>query len=184
LVVIQGSDIDRIGLVPAAGQGQPQQQGCYNGAMKTAQSLLASLVDTHAFRPLSQHRCYRKFLELLPPRFREAIAFVTVKNRQLMVALSHPGYKMELNYNQDLLKGLLKTLIEAKPECAFMAADRIVIFPSKYHPMPDASDERESIPRYREAAEGNFPLPESDPELRDAFLRIRESIRRHRGGSE
>ncbi|HFC03749.1 MAG TPA: DUF721 domain-containing protein [Nitratifractor salsuginis] len=152
--------------------------------MKTAQSLLASLVDTHTFRPLSQHRCYRKFLELLPPRFRQAIAFVTVKNRQLMVALSHPGYKMELNYNQDVLKSLLRTLMEARPDCAFMAADRIVIFHSKYHPMPGGSEKSETVPRYREAADGAFRLPESDPELREAFLRIREHIRRKRGERE
>ncbi|WP_292658854.1 hypothetical protein [Nitratifractor sp.] len=148
--------------------------------MKTAQMLLASLVDTHRFRPLSQHHCYRKFLELLPPRFQEAIAFVTVKNRQLMVALSHPGYKMELNYNQDLLKSLLSSLIAQSPECAFMAADRIVIFASKYHPMPNEDSTDETVPRYAEAAVGEFRLPDADPRLRESFQKIRQLIRRHR----
>ena len=74
--------------------------------------------------------------------------------------------------------------MEARPDCAFMAADRIVIFHSKYHPMPGGPEKSETVPRYREAADGTFRLPESDPELREAFLRIRENIRRHRGERE
>ena len=74
--------------------------------------------------------------------------------------------------------------MEARPDCAFMAADRIVIFPSRYHPMPGEENDGETVPRYREIADGAFRLPESDPELREAFLRIRESIRRNRGERE
>ncbi|ADV45692.1 DciA family protein [Nitratifractor salsuginis] len=150
--------------------------------MKTARHLLASLCDTHAFRPLEQHRCTRRFLELLPPRFQQAIAFVTVKNRQLMVALSHPGYKMELNYNQDVLKSLLSTLIDTCPECRFMEADRIVIFPSKFHTGSNSSKEdEETVPHYSELATGTFRIPETDEPLRECFLKIRHDILRNRG---
>ena len=147
--------------------------------MKTAQSLLASLSSLHTFRPLSRHRCYRAYLAMLPPRFREAIAFVTVKNRRLMVALSHPGLKMELNYNQELLKSLLSTLLAHREECRFMEADEIVIFLSRYH-QPRKDSEHSTDPRYTELAEGTFPIDTRHEELRESLERIRAAIRHNR----
>ncbi len=146
--------------------------------MKESSAILASVLGASQFQPLRQHRCYRQFFELLPPRFRKAIAFVTVKNRQLMVGLSHPGYKMELNYNQELLKSLLSTLIRHRPECAFMKADRLVFFHSRYHPLK-AEDPR-TVPRYRELARGDFQTLPEDEALRERFERIRHWIRKNR----
>ena len=146
--------------------------------MKNARTLLAALTASHTFRPLSQHRCYRRYLDLLPERFRRAIAFVTVKNDRLMIALSHPGYKMELHYNQELLKSLLSSLIEQRPECAFMQAKEVVIFTSRYHTPNPAANSEETIPRYRELGRGDFELPEGPEDLKESFRRIRERMRR------
>jgi len=143
--------------------------------MKTAQSLCASLVSSRHFRPLSQHRCIRMFLEMLPPRFRQAIAFVTVKESRLMVGLAHPGFKMELNYNQDLLKSLLTTLRAHHPECAFMQAEEIVIFHSRYH-RREASRIPETVPRYPERAKGRFEAQVEDPAVAEILERIRRQI--------
>ncbi len=148
--------------------------------MKNIQMLLSSLLDTHRFDPLSQHKCYRKFLELLPPRFQKAIAFVTVKNRQLMVALSHPGYKMELNYNKELLKSLLNNFIKVRSECNFMEADKIIIFQSKYHMPRVLKDIEDTIPYYKEMAVGDFKLPKSNPKLKELFSQIQEAIKHNR----
>ncbi len=147
--------------------------------MKTAQSLCAALTHSHTFRPLSRHRCYRAFLEMLPPRFRQAIAFVTIKNDQLMVALTHPGLKMELNYNQELLKSLLSTLRTHRPECAFMRAEKVVVFLSRYHRLADAAPEP-SVPHYREQATGEFSESPSHPELAESLERIRHWILKNR----
>ena len=146
--------------------------------MKESSSILASVLGASQFQPLRQHRCYRQFLELLPPRFRNAIAFVTVKNRRLMVGLSHPGYKMELNYNQELLKGLLSTLIRHRPECAFMEADRLVFFHSRYHPL--TNEDPDTVPHYRELARGEFQTLPEDEALRERFEKIRHWIRKNR----
>jgi hypothetical protein len=151
--------------------------------MKTAQTLMAALRASHPFRPLSQHRCYREFLRLLPPRLRRAIAFVTVKNGQLMVALSHPGFKMELNYNQDVLKSLLRAWVRERPECRFMEAEKVVVFLSRHHSREEERDDS-TIPRYHERAEGAFSLPEGDETLTRSFERIREWIRRNREACE
>ncbi|WP_456431509.1 DciA family protein [Nitratifractor sp.] len=118
------------------------------------------------------------YLELLPPRFREAIAFVTVKNGQLMVALRHPGFKMELNYNQELLKSLLSTLIAHRRECAFMEARSVAIFLSRHHTPP--GERPSSDPGYSETATGDFPLSVHDRDLAGIFESIRSHIRKNR----
>ena len=61
-----------------------------------------------------------------------------------------------------------------------MAADRVVIFASKYHSMPDEERADETIPRYAEAALGEFRLPDTDPRLRESFQKIRQLILRNR----
>ena len=147
--------------------------------MKTARTLLASITSLHTFRPLSRHRCYRAFLEMLPARFRQGIAFVTVKNRRLMVALSHPGLKMELNYNRELLKGILSKLTAHREECRFMEADEVVVFLSRYHRPKDTAREP-TVPRYTELAEGNFTAETENGELRETLERIRKAIHRNR----
>jgi hypothetical protein len=116
---------------------------------------------------------------MLPPRFRQAIAFVTIKNGQLMVALSHPGLKMELNYNQELLKSLLSTLRSHRPDCAFMEAEKVVIFLSRYH-REDEKPLLPSVPHYSEQARGEFPVSTEDPRLAETLERIREWIRKNR----
>jgi len=146
--------------------------------MKNSRAIVGSLIASSQFKPLRQHSCYRKFLDLLPPRFRGAIAFVTIKNRRLMVGLSHPGYKMELNYNQDLLKSLLSTLREHRPECAFMEAESIVFFLSRYH--APREEDRSTVPRYRELATGEFSGPLRNEALRETFEAIRREIAKNR----
>lgn len=66
-----------------------------------------------------------------------------------------------------------------------MEADRIVIFPSRYHATPAAAKEDdETVPRYSELATGDFRLPENDERLQKCFLRIRRDILRNRGEAE
>ncbi|WP_457602325.1 DciA family protein [Nitratifractor sp.] len=150
--------------------------------MKKSAAILEHLVDQSQFKPLRQHRCYRLFLDLLPPRFRQAIAFVTIKNRRLLVGLRHPGYKMELNYNQELLKSLLSTLREHRAECAFMEAESVVLFASKYHPFTEKTFD--TVPHYQELAVGEFEVLPSDERLRESFESIRRLIRQNRGERE
>ncbi len=120
---------------------------------------------------------------MLPERFRRGIAFVTVKNRRLMVALSHPGLKMELNYNQELLKSLLSSLIAAREECRFMEADEVVVFLSRYH-RPSDEEASPTDPRYSELAEGIFRVTTENEALRESLERIRDAIRRNREPKE
>ncbi len=142
--------------------------------MENVRSILSHLAYQPQFRSLQKHKCYRKFIHLLPQKFQQAIAFVYIDKAILFVALSHPGYKMELNYNRDLLKSVLTMLIKHDKECSRLNADSVVIFNSKYHistqkelPMTD--------PKYDELAQANFIIQTDDSKLKEKF----ESIKKH-----
>ena len=75
------------------------------------------------------------------------------------------------NYNRDLLKTLLTQLNTHDDACKMMKADKVVVFHSKYHAMPQEKAPDESVPHYHERAQGNFDTP-SDEELKERFVKI------------
>jgi hypothetical protein len=150
----------------------------YNTPMKTIRSVLESLSQQAPFRTLTRHRCYQHYLALLPKRFRDAIGFVYVRNGVLHLALRHPGYKMELNYNQELLRSLLDTLIDAQPECTDLRANKVVLFVSKYARI--TVKDSPTIPYYDERSDGTFEVHTRNPDLHRQFQRLREAIRANR----
>jgi hypothetical protein len=125
---------------------------------------------------LKQQECYRKFTALLGKHLQNAIAFVYVKNRTLFVAVRHPGFKMELHYNRDLLKSVLTQLVSHDDKCRMLDAKEVVIFHSKYHPVNTKKPEQETIPYYEELAKSEFVIRTEDEALKAQFEKIKETI--------
>ncbi len=148
--------------------------------MKTVETILNRLTARTPLRPLRTQRCYRRFLSMLPPRFQKAIAFVYVRNGTLHLALSHPGYNMELQYQHTLFLDLLNALRSHQSECAHLQAERVVLFVSRYAAADDPTASEETVPHYLEAAAGDFEDRATSPALREQFERLREQIRRLR----
>lgn len=144
--------------------------------MKQAHTILSHLQTLPQFRILKNHYCYQKFLSLLSPKFQKAIAFVYVKEDTLFVALSHPGFKMELNYNKDLLKSILSLLAQQEEKCQNLCAKKVVLFNSRNHQFAKKESSYESIPYYQEMALGDFSIQSEDKKLLEAFENIRQSI--------
>ncbi|MDD5406830.1 MAG: hypothetical protein PHE73_07845 [Sulfurovaceae bacterium] len=144
--------------------------------MKTAKNIFSELMRQSQFVPLVRYKCYGKFLALLPQRFRKAIAFVTIKNDILLIALSHPGYKMELDYNKDLLKSILMELSKHDNECSFPKIKQIEFFISKHY-LPKIDDILDTVPHYGEKAQGNFEFDYLDEDLKNLFSRIVQDIK-------
>ncbi len=170
-----------IGFVAAALQ-QCTAQECYNDKMiKRIDTILQDLSLRYEFRALSRHRCYRRFLTMLSPKHRRAVAFVYVRDATLFVALKHPGFKMELDYNRDLLKDLWSMLQKHDNDCSTIEVKRVRIFHSRYHPL-EVGDRHSAVtvPRYREKATGNFVLPAGDEALRKRFEKIASRIKEQR----
>ena len=103
--------------------------------MKKASSILSHLSNQPQFKFLKPQLCYKKFIALLTPKYQKAIAFIYVKDETLFIAVTHPGFKMELNYNKDLLKSVLIQFIERNENCEIMKSSKVVVFHSKSHPL-------------------------------------------------
>jgi len=144
--------------------------------MKQANTILSHIQSLPQFKLLKSHYCYQKFISLLSPKFQKAIAFVYVRDNTLFVALSHPGFKMELNYNKDLLKNLLSILAKQDEKCQNMSASKVILFNSKHHKFSQNKSTYNSIPYYKEMAFGEFTIESDDEELRKAFEEVRHSI--------
>lgn len=136
--------------------------------------ILSHLSSQPQFKLLKKQECYQKFIALLTPKWQKAIAFIYIRNETLFVAVTHPGFKMELNYNRDLLKSLLTQLTQNIEACQSLKANDVVIFHSKYHPLSEEKTS-DTIPHYEERAQGDFTLP-CEEELKNKFERIKKII--------
>ena len=108
-------------------------------------------------------------------KWQEAVAFVYIKDNTLFIAITHPGFKMELNYNKDLLKSLLTQLNTYDLACQKMTANKVVVFHSKYHAMPEEKASYSTVPHYHERSSGTFDMP-TDENLKESFERIKSLI--------
>ena len=144
--------------------------------MKKANSILSHILNLPQFKTLKSHYCYQKFISLLSPRFQKAIAFVYVRQDTLFVAISHPGFKMELNYNKDLLKTLLTMLAKQDEKCKNLKVSKVILFNSKHNSIIKEKTEEDTVPYYDEMSLGEFTINSEDKELKEAFEKIRDSI--------
>jgi len=137
--------------------------------------ILSHLSSQPQFKSLKQQECYQKYINLLSDKWQKAVAFVYIKDMTLFIAVKHPGFKMELNYNKDLLKSLLSQLGTYDKVCEMMQAQKVIIFHSKYYAMPEEKTSYVTVPHYHERATGDFETPE-DKELKEKFERIKALI--------
>jgi hypothetical protein len=144
--------------------------------MQTASSIITHIRHLPQFKLFDNYYCYNKYISLLNPRFRKAIAFVYIKKGTLFLALSHPGVKWELNSNHDLLKSILTMLINMDEKCKKLKANKIVLFNSKYYSVVKDTEVEDTIPHYKERSFGRFNIEIHDKQLEKMFLEIKDLI--------
>ncbi|SHO80494.1 hypothetical protein MNB_SV-15-1362 [hydrothermal vent metagenome] len=143
-----------------------------------ARAIVSYLTDQPKFKNLKKSYCYQKFLDALSPRLKKAIGFIYIKNRTLFIALSHPGFKMELNYQLDTFKYNMNMLKKYDNRCGEMGVDKVVIFNSnRVSIIKDNENIESSIPYYNEASTGEFKIIGSNSDLVAKFNSIKEKIR-------
>ena len=145
--------------------------------MKNASSILSHLRNQPQFKVLKQESCYKKYISLLGAKWQKAVAFIYIKNDTLFVAVTHPGFKMELYYNRDLLKSLLIQMASLDTECKTMKADKVVIFHSKYSPMKKEDADISTVPYYHERALAKFDIANQDEDLQNKFKETKAVIK-------
>ena len=144
--------------------------------MKKAYTILSHLSSLPQFKVLKRQECYRKYIKLLRPKWQKAIAFIYIKEETLFIAVTHPSFKMELNYNRDLLKSLLTQLNTYDLECRHMHASKVAVFHSRYYPLSRKTDTVSTVPHYDELASDDFEIQCQDAELKKKFEQIKERI--------
>ena len=146
--------------------------------MKKASIILSHLSNQPQFKVLKQESCYKKYISLLGVKWQKAIAFIYIKENTLFIAVTHPGFKMELNYNRDLLKSVLIQLSSIDPACKMMKADKVVVFHSKYRSIVKEVPEESTVPYYNELASSDFVIENQDEEIKEKFEQIKEQIKK------
>jgi hypothetical protein len=148
-------------------------------SMKSSKEIIGLLVKKHSFAPLSKYLCYREFLKLLPPRLKKAVAFITVKNSRLFLVLKHPGYKMELDYNKEVIKSLLSSFLKERKECEFMqiVSSTVTIFNPKLSLTYVQTPSTSTSLNIEERAKGEFEVYVSDKEIEQILIEIKELIK-------
>ncbi len=146
--------------------------------MKKVSFILSHLTNLPQFKVLKQESCYKKYISLLGIKWQKAIAFIYIKENTLFVAVTHPGFKMELNYNKDLLKSILTQLSSIDPDCKMMKADKVAIFHSSYRSIVKETPEESTVPYYSELASPEFVIENQDEELKEKFEQIKEQIKK------
>ena len=144
--------------------------------MKKADTIISHILHLPQFKSLPNYYCYRRFVSLLSPTWQKAIAFVYIRDDILYIALRHPGFKNELNYNKDLLKSILSMLKQKDEKCSHLVAKEIIIFNSKFNTIIKKEKPTDTIPYYYELADGEFQIKSNDKELIKKFNRIKENI--------
>jgi len=144
--------------------------------MKKASSILSHLSSQPQFKFLKQQGCYKKYIGLLGAKYQKAIAFIYIKDDTLFIAVTHPGFKMELNYNKNLLKSVLTQLSKHDESCEMMTASKVVVFHSKYHPIKKEQETISTVPYYNELASIDFDIQSDDAELITKFEQIKKQI--------
>ena len=76
--------------------------------MKKVNDILKHLQYSPAFKKINSNKKLDNLIEILPLKLKKGIKFAYIKNNILFFVLTHPVYKMEFKYNQEIIKSLLK----------------------------------------------------------------------------
>lgn len=146
--------------------------------MQNSKDIISHIKRLPQFKILKKQYCYQKFITSLSPKFQKAIAFIYVRDRTLFIALSHPGFKMELNYNKDSLRDVLNMLAKLDKKCQALQVFKVVIFNSKYLSIIKDKEVVSTVPFYREDSLGLFSIESYDKEINEVFEEIRNYIKK------
>jgi len=145
--------------------------------MKKASVILSHLSNQPQFKYLKQEGCYKKYISLLGAKWQKAVAFIYIKNDTLFIAVTHPGFKMELNYNRDLLKSLLTQMAALDPACEMMKAEKVVVFHSRYRSIVKEEAKESTVPYYTELSSADFDITKLNEALKAKFEETQRLIK-------
>lgn len=127
-------------------------------------------------KKLQHVECFNLLLSLLPKNISNNTRFVYQKNDTLFFVLTHPGIKMEFNYKSNLIKSILKKLIEVNPQCIFINSSKIKAFVTNKISHEESLNSKKIRSRYKERSNASFENRSQNKEIQDLFEEIRKTI--------
>ena len=154
--------------------------------MENAREIIAHIRKDPLFASMSDRV---EFMRLLPINWRRIIAFIYVREGDLMIALKHPLGLQELkrDSNINLIKDVLKRFVAAREtaelcgvrEIKFFVADRVMS--RRRAQIYKAHLRRDGEALSSERAKGEFKNKIQDPQIYKIFEEIRGLILANRG---
>jgi len=134
----------------------------------------ASEIISHIFEPFSdkiqKHRCLKKIISLMPPKYKKFILSVNHKGEVLYIRVSHPAIRQELFYKRNEILTIIKTM-HNHGICKEIKVSKIVT-DYKYSPPPKPPKE---IKFYLKEAK-DFQNRAKTPEIKRKFEEIKEIL--------
>lgn len=157
--------------------------------MKSTKDIISHIRKDPLFASMSDRV---EFMRLLPINWRRIIAFIYVREGDLMIALKHPLGLQELKRDSNIkfIKELLSLFVRSYPECEFSAVKEIKFFVAdkfakrlrKANGALNLSNFAAPIAaRSLERSRGKFKNVVKDPQIYRAFEEIRGLILANRG---
>jgi len=144
--------------------------------MLDSNTIVNNLLKKPHYKKISKSYCYNKFINSLSPKYQKAIAFVYVKEETLFIALSHPGFKMELNYHLDSFKYNVNMIQKYDIKCSDMKIDKVILFNSNKKTILKKIETPSTVPYYKELSYAFFDINSKDSEISEKFENIKKVI--------
>jgi len=135
--------------------------------MKKVNEILTHLKYNPEFKKINTNEKLENLIQVLPLKLKKGVKFAYIKKQILFFVLKHPVYKMEFEYNKEIIKSLLKkAAIENVEEIRFFVTNKL---------------EKKVIvkveePFFQERSHGIFENKVEDKKLHEKFEEIRKII--------
>ena len=136
--------------------------------MKKASDILTHLKFCPEFKKIGTNITLDNLIQTLPPKLKNGVKFAYIKQQILFFVLTHPVYKMEFEYNKELIKSLLK-----KAHIANVEDIRFFVTNKR----EKKEEVKENTPFYEEKSHGIFENNTEDETLFKTFEEIRQIIK-------
>ena len=138
--------------------------------MKKSSEIIAHILKPFE-KKLYTHRCLKKIISLMPPKYKKFISSIRYKGEFLYINVTHPAIKQELFYKQDDILGIIKTMHNHNI-CTEIKVTKIITN-FKYSPPPKPPKD---IKFYLKKAK-NFENRAKNPEIKSIFEEIKEILK-------
>ena len=137
--------------------------------MKKVNEILTHLKYSPEFKKINTNEKLENLIQVLPLKLKKGVKFAYIKKQILFFVLTHPVYKMEFEYNKDIIKSLLKKASIANVE------DIKTFVTNK---LEKKEIKKVEAPFFKERSHGIFENKAQDNILHEKFEEIRKVIKK------